>query len=177
MEYRATINGMELLIREPVEDDAEDMLNTLKTACDETDFLARSGSEVNFTVDDEREFIKNFKNSDTDIMLVAIVNGEYAGNCSLMGSPLLRARHRRTFGIALSGKFTGMGIGTAMTERIIEVAREKGIEQIELEVVADNAKAIALYKKFGFEACGRLPRNMKYPDGRYADAIFMVKFL
>ncbi len=44
---------------------------------------------------------------------------------------------------------TGMGIGRKMLELLCEIAKEKGIEQLELEVVADNDRAIALYKKIG----------------------------
>lgn len=49
--------------------------------------------------------------------------------------------------------------------------------QLELEVVADNDRAIALYKKIGFEKMGTFPHNMKYKDGTYADAYWMVKIL
>ena len=44
-------------------------------------------------------------------------------------------------------------------------------------MAAQNAGAIALYKKLGFEICGTLPRNMKYPDGNYADVLYMAKLL
>ena len=60
---------------------------------------------------------------------------------------------------------------------LIKIAKEKGIEQLELEVVADNDRAIALYKKIGFEKMGTFPHNMKYKDGTYADAYWMVKIL
>ena len=64
-----------------------------------------------------------------------------------------------------------------MIEKLFSIAREKKIEQIELEVVADNERAISLYKKMGFEICGTMPRNMKYKDGTYADAFWMMKRL
>ncbi len=79
--------------------------------------------------------------------------------------------------IALYQKYTGMGIRTVMANKLIEIARAKGYEQMELEVIADNKKAISLYKKLGFEICGTLPNNMKYKDGSYADAYWMVKQL
>ena len=80
-------------------------------------------------------------------------------------------------GIALFQKYTGLGIGRAMIEKLFEVAREKGFEQMELEVVADNKKAIHLYKSMGFEIYGTFPKNMKYKDGTYADAHWMMKTL
>ena len=61
-----------------------------------------------------------------------------------------------------------------MMKKLTDVAREHGIEQLELEVVADNERAVALYKKLGFQVCGQMPKNMKYKDGTYADVLFMV---
>ena len=60
---------------------------------------------------------------------------------------------------------------------IIENAYEKGIEQLELEVVASNQSGLALYKKMGFETWGTFPNKMKYKDGTYADCYWMIKKL
>ena len=94
-----------------------------------------------------------------------------------LGNAPSRYRHRASVGIALFQAYTGMGIGRKMLELLCEIAKEKGIEQLELEVVADNDRAIALYKKIGFEKMGTFPHNMKYKDGTYADAYWMVKIL
>lgn len=80
-------------------------------------------------------------------------------------------------GIALYQKFTGLGIGKIMVRELCDIAKDHGFEQMELEVVADNERAIGLYKKMGFEIYGTFPRNMKYPDGTYADAHWMMKLL
>ena len=89
----------------------------------------------------------------------------------------MRFRHCVSLGIALYQKYTGMGIGKAILETVINLAKEMGYEQVELEVVADNERAIALYKKMGFEICGTTPKAMKYKDGSYADEHKMVKIL
>ena len=41
----------------------------------------------------------------------------------------------------------------------IQCAKTAGYRQLELEVVAENKNAIALYKKFGFKEIGRNPRG------------------
>lgn len=64
-----------------------------------------------------------------------------------------------------------------MLETILNAAKEFGYEQAELEVVANNENAIALYEKLGFEKYGCFPNNMKYSDGEYADACWMMKKL
>ncbi|HJB19720.1 MAG TPA: GNAT family N-acetyltransferase [Candidatus Bariatricus faecipullorum] len=122
--------------------------------------------------------LRNAEEADAgQLMLLAFWDGELAGNCSFTGMPQKRYRHRATVGIALYRKFTGLGIGTVMMETLIQAARNQGLEQLELEVIADNAPAIGLYKKLGFEVCGTLPNNMKYKDGTYADALWMRKKL
>ena len=55
--------------------------------------------------------------------------------------------------------------------------KEYGYEQAELEVASENTAAIALYESLGFQVFGRLPRNMKYADGTYADMLWMMKLL
>lgn len=64
-----------------------------------------------------------------------------------------------------------------MLDTILEVAKKVGYEQAELEVIADNKPAIALYEKLGFIRYGIFPDNMKYKDGDYVDAYWMMKNL
>ena len=54
-------------------------------------------------------------------------------------------------------------------------AKALGYEQVELEVVAPNSRAISLYEKFDFVRTGTLPHYYKYRDGSYVDACYMVR--
>lgn len=171
------LNGKELLLRNATEDDAQMLLDYLKVTCGETRFLLKEPEEITLTLEQEKEFIRKGLESDTNLMLLGFLDGEYVGNCSLMGKNLIRQKHRSSIGIALYQKFTGMGIGSIMLDKLFEVAREKGYEQIELEVVANNERAIHLYKKKGFEIYGTYKDTMKYPDGTYADEYWMMKKL
>ena len=44
-------------------------------------------------------------------------------------------------------------------------------------MVSTNEAAVGLYKKFGFQVTGTIPRAFRYADGTYADFLFMVKKL
>ena len=176
-ERRIQLGGHELLLRCAREEDAQRLLDYLKTTSGETRFLIREPDEVTMTEEDERRFIRMQNESERDVMLLAFYDGEFAGNGSLMGMGPSRYRHRAGVAIALFQAYTGLGIGRAMMEALLAIAREHGIEQVELEVVADNARAIALYKKLGFEVYGTMPRNMKYRDGTYADVYWLMKRL
>ncbi|KHF26789.1 putative acetyltransferase YhhY [Anoxybacillus sp. BCO1] len=55
-------------------------------------------------------------------------------------------------------------------------AREKGVHRLELTVVIDNAPAISLYQKMGFEQEG-VKRHSLNINGRYVDEYCMAKLL
>ena len=171
------VGDKKLLLRSPVEEDAEILIDGLRTVCGETPYLAKDSEEITMTVEQEKEFIGRIVRSEKDLMIVGFLDGEYVGNCSLNGKSMNRFKHRSVLGIALYQKYTGQGIGRIMLERLLSVAKEKGYEQVELDVVATNERAIRLYKRLGFEICGTFPNQMKYKDGTYADAYLMVKKL
>ena len=83
----------------------------------------------------------------------------------------------RSVAIAIYKEYCGCGIGKAMMQAILDIAKKVGYEQAELEVVSDNKVAIEMYKKLGFEKYGTFPDSMKYSDGTYADADWMMKKL
>ncbi|MCI8443118.1 MAG: GNAT family N-acetyltransferase [Provencibacterium sp.] len=171
------LNGHELLLRTAGESDAEMLLQYLKTTSGESRFLIREPEEITLSVEEERRFIRSQNESERSLMLLGFLDGEHVGNCSLMGLQPLRYRHRAEIAVALYQQYTGRGIGKIMLQELFSAAEAKGFEQLELEVIADNKRAIALYQKLGFEIFGTLPHNMKYRDGRYADACFMMKRL
>lgn len=172
-----TVKGGELLLRNPREEDARMLIDYLKITCGETRYLVKEPEEITMTLEEEEAFIRKQNDSENSLILLGFLNGRYVGNCSLMGNGPLRYRHRVSMGIALYQEFTGLGIGRAMIGALLKIAGQKGFEQVELEVVKDNERAIRLYREMGFEICGTFPNNMKYKDGSYADAYYMVRRL
>ena len=57
--------------------------------------------------------------------------------------------------------YWGLGIGRAMTEACIECAKTAGYVQLELEAVAENEHALALYRSVGFAEYGRNPKGFR----------------
>ena len=56
------------------------------------------------------------------------------------------------------------GVGSKIMERLIEFAKEIGIDIINLEVRKDNKRAIHLYEKYGFRHIGTSPAFFKIED-------------
>ncbi len=157
---------------------AAEMVAYMKETAGETPFLLRYPDEVNYTVESEREILGRILDDPGQAMMMALVDGRVAGNASIGGhGPKRKVRHRCSLAIALYREFWGLGIGTAMIAYLEALARQIGYGQMDLEVVADNAQARALYRKCGFEETGRHARALLFDDGTYHDEILMTKVL
>ncbi len=144
--------GCEIILRNARTSDAENLINYLKITTSETPWLIREPEEVTLSVEEEQRFIRGIMDADRELMLVAVIDGKHVGNCSLMSlGGYKRYSHRCDIAIALYQEYCGRGIGKMMLETVLETAKKVGYEQAELEVIADNRNAIALYENLGFE--------------------------
>ena len=84
-----------------------------------------------------------------------------------------KVRHRAEFGITVSKNYWGQGIGKAIMNACIECAKEAGYIQLELDVVADNTRAIELYKKLGFIEFGRNPKGFQSKYSGFQELVYM----
>jgi putative acetyltransferase len=108
--------------------------------------------------------------------LVACLDEEVVGEISLHTSPTRwRMRHVGGIGMAVRDDWQGKGVGTALMKAALDLADNwLNLTRIELSVYVDNAPAIALYKKFGFEVEGTL-RHFAFRNGGYVDAYSMAR--
>ncbi len=169
---------MQVTVREPKVSDAKGLLDYMKDVDCETKFLAREPGELSFTVEQEEAFIKNIIDDSTQQMLVALIDGQIVGNCSV-GRVMNKRRylHRAALGICVRQAFWGMGIGNILMQESIKWCENSGIEQLELEVVTHNERALKMYQSLGFEIQGTKRHALKYSDGSYADEYFMILFM
>lgn len=171
-------DGRNCVLRPTHPDDAAEMIEYLKIISAETPFVLRYPDEVNYTLEGEREILANLLENEGSVMMLAVVDGKVAGNCSINGHGNKRKiLHRCGMAIALKKEFWNLGIGRAMIEYLMELAREIGYEQIELEVVEGNDRAKSLYEKCGFCETGKHLRALKYDDGTYRDEFIMSRIL
>ncbi|MFG6193218.1 ribosomal protein S18-alanine N-acetyltransferase [Nonomuraea sp. JJY05] len=75
--------------------------------------------------------------------------------------------------IAVLEKHQGTGVGGALLTELLAEAGRRGAREIFLEVRADNPRAQAVYRHYGFEEIGT--RRRYYDDG--TDAIMMRRNL
>jgi len=119
---------------------------------------------------------QQLKPGSTDIHLVALVDGEMVGSAGLhAASWAVRRRHAMSLGITVARQWHGRGIGSALMAALCRHADDwAGVLRLELTVFADNAAAIGLYRKFGFETEGLL-RAYALRDGQYVDTLSMAR--
>jgi putative acetyltransferase len=107
--------------------------------------------------------------------LVAVIGGKVIG---LIGLERFQNRrsHAGSIGMAVHDAYAGRGAGSALVAAVIDLADNwLQLKRLELSVYADNARAIALYERFGFEREG-FHRAYSWRDGAYADSLSMARF-
>jgi len=111
------------------------------------------------------------------IGLVALHSDRIVGWCSIYMQPHPRRKGIGELGIYLHQDFHGVGLGTTMTDLVLELAKQQSMHRIYLEVVEDNKPAVRLYVRSGFSAEGRLRDAYFGDDDQYHNTIIMAKLL
>ena len=165
------------VLRNPLADDAPQLLDYMLATAGETEFLLRYPEECRMTKEQERAFLESALEDPDRMMLSCFVEGELAGNCSIQFEQKLKFRHKASVAIALYQKFWGLGIGTAMFDVMTEAARKRGVMQLELDYIEGNDRAQALYEKVGFVEVARHPDAIRLKDGSMRQLVFMIRKL
>ena len=120
-------DGTICILRNPEEHDAEKMIEYLKIISEETYYLTRYPEEINISIDKEIEILRGNQNSNTDMMILAFVNNELAGNVVIRCERNhIKLKHRAVLGISVKKKYWNKGIGNELLREIIEQARVIG---------------------------------------------------
>lgn len=173
MERDVTLrDGRILHIRRPRGEDASRLLEHLKIIGGETDFLLLDGAGLPYTVEQEAAVLERFYIEPRGGMFIGEVDGEIACTFNLSCNSKPRIAHAAEIALAAKKKFWGIGVGAVIMETLIDLAREAGVKTVELGVYAENLRARALYRRFGFEEVGRR-RGRFFVNGTYHDEILM----
>ena len=165
------------MLRKMEPSDAEQMLILLKEAALESPYLLRYPQERGMDIPGEIAYLEQICHSDNKIMLACMVEGRLVGNVSLRGNDLLKIRHRAELALVVRKAYWRQGIGKAMLTEVIGLARNLGLQYLELDYIDGNARAKGLYESLGFQEIARIPQAYCQPDGTMADAVMMRKCL
>lgn len=181
MEYKEIItlkDGRTCVIRNGVAADGDGVLRNFALNHAQTDFLMTYPDEITFTVAQEGEYLQQKAFSPDEAELVAEVEGRIVGQAGIARVGRAdKVKHRATFGISIDIDYWHLGMGRALTKACIELARQAGYLQLELEVVADNEKALALYESEGFREYGRNPKGFRSRLTGWQELVYMRREL
>jgi ribosomal protein S18 acetylase RimI-like enzyme len=150
-----------VFINSLVEEDAKILMNKKATIKEEKDFVGG--------------LLKGIQ-SKTKVYLMAEHEGKMIGATSIE-LQRLRRNHIGEVAIAIVDGYRGIGLGTYLLSEIIKRAKKDLIPTpkiIQLEAYINNKPAISLYKKLGFKAIAKIPKQIQYKGKLVADLI-MIK--
>ncbi|MBA8876463.1 GNAT family N-acetyltransferase [Phyllobacterium myrsinacearum] len=111
--------------------------------------------------------------ADGNSQFVALAGQRVVGWCDIRRHMRAAHAHRGTLGMGIIPSYRGQGLGLKLINTTMEHARKARLVRIELDVHADNERAIALYEKVGFVREG-VARDAVCIDGRYVDTVNMA---
>ena len=174
MNEHITKDGREFTIRQPMEDDAEDIIVYSKILFASTDQVLTTLEEYVITAQQERTWINNFNEDPNSVIFIAKMQHRMVGLLFFVGGSKKKNAHTGELGISVHPEFQGLSIGQQLMGSLIQWAQDNpAIEKIFLNVFATNQKAIRLYKYLGFKEEGRFIKAIKQSEGEYVDVLQM----
>jgi len=106
------------------------------------------------------------------VAIVAEVDGRLVANCEVeRRTPQFpEGSHVGVLGIAILRGARGVGLGTALMESLIQLAKQMNLRIVILDTFATNTVAQNLYRKVGFVEVGKIPKGI-HRNGTYIDML------
>ncbi len=102
---------------------------------------SRAGSRTSITSNPCRYWVSLMKKGETRVIT----------SSTLDFHSLELYRHKAKFGITIHDDYQNRGLGTALTQYMINITHERGTQKVDLMVVAHNKRAIRVYKKLDLD--------------------------
>lgn len=135
-----------------------------------TDYTGRSHQIV--TLEDERKFLEDQAKDEIGFDIIDSSQDKLIGTISL--NKVNHFKRTATLGIFIGDKeYRGNGYGTEAIRLILDFGfNYLNLNNIKLDLIEFNQRALACYKKCGFKEYGRR-RKCEFVNGKYYDMISM----
>lgn len=173
--YQGKVGDLNVVIRLPQEGDAKAMCDYMNEISNEKTYITWQGEQM--TLEQEEKYLNSqlekIEKGET-LKLLLFVENELAGISDMIMNRMVKS-HIGSFGISISAKYRGKGLGKLLMKCVLDESKNlPGLKIANLEVFAKNENAIKMYKEFGFIEYGRLPGGNQY-KGRLIDDVLMYK--
>jgi ribosomal protein S18 acetylase RimI-like enzyme len=143
-------------------DDAVALMKLKQRLDEETSFMLLEPGERDTSTPALARHLEDVSRSENSVVIVAGQHGDLAGYVELAGGKF--RRNRSTTHV------------TGLLEQAKRWAAARGLHRIELNVMARNHRAIALYERAGFVREGR-HADCLLIDGTFCDELYMAMIL
>lgn len=162
---------MNFLIREALPSDQDAIWSILKP-------ILRAGETYALPMEWEREQAVAYWFKPGNTVFVATWAGEVVGTYYLHANQQGGGAHVANCGYATASRAQGQGVASAMCEHSLQAASALGFLAMQFNfVISTNQRAIDLWRRFGFETVGTIPRGFNHPRFALVDAFVMHRFL
>jgi ribosomal protein S18 acetylase RimI-like enzyme len=159
----ATIRGLE-------ERDFDDLIALFESVAAERKWI---GTEPGFSHDHYREGWHRVLAGTWGAMFVAVTGGQVVGCIGVHPHD----EYGHVIGMLVDEEHRGRGIGEALLVTGLDWTRRQGLSDVSLLVFPHNERAIALYRKYGFETRDYYPDDVTRQTGEVWDTMLMTKRL
>lgn len=135
-----------------------------------TDYLGRSGAII--TLDMEKKYLEDHIHEEATFAIVTLDEDKLIGTVSIEN--INHINRNGTLGVFIGDKeYRNNGYGTEAIRLILEYGfKYLNLNNIKLDLMEFNERALACYKKCGFKEYGRR-RKSHFINGKYYDTISM----
>jgi len=115
-----------------------------------------------------------------NLFFFAVLDGRYVGFLKLRPENQLAGQDGNGFEVEriyLTNEATGRGVGRALMEFAIEMARQQNKDYVWLKAMDSSQNAIRFYESLGFEICGTSRLNFEQMKTEYLGMVAMRKSL
>lgn len=176
-------DGSAAVLRRVEFDDAPDILRMEAAVVRDGRGMVREPSDLAHDADAQRKLLRPWVRregaDDYGLMLVVEATPPRPGGERILGVGHFRRfkpskiRHVVQVSLEVDPCAQGLGVGRAIMVGLLRWARSVGVNRVQLNVLADNHRAINLYTSLGFEKVGHRRRFARDPDGTERDDLEM----
>ncbi|MCB0403508.1 MAG: GNAT family N-acetyltransferase [Bdellovibrionales bacterium] len=163
-------------VRQATAEDRDALVDLFVILNQESAFLAFEPGECERQRKNLHAMMEGNLRQEQSLVLVAEENGRAVGLLIATGSLMQRRRLSVHLIVGILQAYTGKGLGQDLMASLFEWAEKRGLRRLELTVMAHNARALALYKKCGFEVEGKKRDSLRVGDA-FVDEFYMAKLL